>query len=57
MVPLCVDNQANLGNNRVRIKNNHEWSEEQKRGIVEIDHQERGKGKNFMKRIKRRYGI
>ena len=54
VVPLGADNQANLENNRVRITNNREWSEEQKHRIVEIDHQERRKGKNFMKRIKRR---
>ena len=54
VVPLGSDNQANLENNRVRITNNHEWSEEQKHRIVEIDHQERRKGKNFMKCIKRR---
>ena len=54
VVPLGSDNQANLENNRVRITNNHEWSEEQKLRIVEIDHQERRKGKNFMKCIKRR---
>ena len=57
MVPLGADNQANLENNRVRIINNHEWSEEQKLRIVEIDHQERRKGKNFMKRIKRRWDL
>ena len=51
VVPLGADNQANLENNKVRIINNHEWSEEQKLRIVEIDHQERRKGKNFMKRI------
>ena len=54
VVPLGSDNQANLENNRVRITNNHKWSEEQKHRIVEIDHQERRKGKNFMTRIKRR---
>ena len=34
--------------------NNHEWSEEQKRKLVEIDRQERRRGKNFMKRVKAR---
>ena len=52
MVPLGADNQANLENNGVRITNSGEWSEKQKHRIVEIDHQERRKGKNFMKRIK-----
>ena len=28
VVPLGSDNQANLENNRVRITNNHKWSEE-----------------------------
>ena len=34
--------------------NNHEWSEEQKRKLVEIDRQERRRGKNFMNRVKAR---
>ena len=57
VLPLGSDNQANLENNRVRITNNLEWSEEQKHRIVEIDHQERRKGKNFMKRIKKKTGF
>ena len=57
VVPLGADNQANLENNRVRITNNREWSEEQKHRIVEVDHQERRKGKHFMKRIKRRWDL
>ena len=57
MVPLGVDNQANLENNRVRMTNNREWSEEQNHRIVEIDHQERRKGKDFMKLIKRRWDL
>ena len=57
VVPLGSDNQANLQNNRVRITNNHEWSEKQKHRIVEIDHRERRKGKNFMKRIKTRWDL
>ena len=51
VVPFGADNQANLQNNRVRITKNRKWSEEQKHGIVEIDNQERRKGKNFMKSI------
>ena len=54
MVPLGADNQENLQNNRVRITNNREWSEEQKHRIVEIDYQERWKGEHFMKHIKAR---
>ena len=57
VVPLGTDNQENLENDRVRITNNSEWSEEQKYRIVEIDHQERRKRKNFMTRIKRRWGL
>ena len=57
MVPLGADNQVNLENNGECIMNNREWSEEQKHRIVEIDHQERRKGKNFMKRIKRRWDL
>ena len=51
VVPLGADNQTNLKNNRVQ---KYKWSQEQKHRIVEIDHQERRIGKNFMKRIKRR---
>ena len=54
---LGADNQANLQNNRIRIKNNRERSKEQKHRIVEIDHQERRKGKNFMKRIETRWDL
>ena len=57
VVPLGADNQANLENNKVRITSNRDCSEEEKHRIVEIDHQERRKGKNFMKRIKRRWDL
>ena len=57
VVPLGADNQANLENNKVRIMSNRDCSEEEKHRIVEIDHQERRKGKNFMKRIKRRSNL
>ena len=57
MVPLGANNQANLDNNRVRITNNHESSDEQKHRIMDIDHQERRKGKNFMKSVKRRWDL
>ena len=57
VVPLGADIQANLENNRVCVTNNREQSEEQKHRIVEIDHQERRKGKNYMKRIKRRWDL
>ena len=55
VVPVGADNQTNLENNRVRITNNREWTEEQKHRIVKIDHEERLKGRNFMKRIKSRW--
>ena len=35
--------------------NNREWTEEQKRKLVETDRQERNRGKNFMKRVKARW--
>ena len=50
VVLLGSDNQANLQKNRVRLRNNHEWSGEQK-------HEEKRKGKNFMKRIKTRWDL
>ena len=36
------------------MMNNHEWTEEQKRKLVEIDRQERRR-KNFMKSVKARW--
>ena len=57
VVLLGADNQADLENKRVCIMNNREWSEEQKHRRVEIDYQERRKGRNFMKRIKRRWDL
>ena len=54
---MGTDNQANLGNNRVCITTNHEWSAEQKHRIMEIDNQERRKGNNFIKHIKRRWNL
>ena len=53
-VSLGAGIQANLQSNRVHKTNNCKWSGEQKHRIVEIDHQKRKKGKNFMKRIKTR---
>ena len=49
VVPVGADNQMNLENNRVCIMNNREWTKEQKHRIVKIDHEERLKGRNFMK--------
>ena len=39
MVPLSTENQANLQNYRVRIKNNREWSEDQKYTRVETEYE------------------
>ena len=36
---------------------NREWTEEQKRKLVELDRQERRRKKNFMKRAKARWDM
>ena len=41
VIPLGADNEANLENNRVRITNNREWSEEQKHRKKESRKKER----------------
>jgi hypothetical protein len=49
---------ANHNNNdMLNMMNNREWTDEQKYRIVEIDTQERKRGKNFMKRIKSRWEV
>ena len=56
MAQIGAENRENHDNdNIVHIMNNHEWTEEQKRKLVEIDTQERRRGKNFMKRVKARW--
>ena len=40
-------------NNDVHIMNKGEWTNEEKLKIVQINREERQRGKNFMKRIKR----
>ena len=40
-------------NNDVHIMNKGEWTNEEKLKIVQINREERERGKNFMKRIKR----
>ena len=56
VVPSGADREANHdNNNRLRITNNREWTDEQKHGIIEIDTYERRRGENFMKRIKARW--
>ena len=56
MTEIGVENRANHGNDdTVPMMNNHEWTEEQKRKLVEIDRHERGSGKNLMKSVKARW--
>ena len=52
----CDENKATCvqDNNRVHTVNNREWTREEKKRVVQIDREERQKGKNFMKRIKTR---
>ena len=55
---IGAENRANHGSDDiVHIINNREWTEEQKRKLVEIDTQERRRGKNFMKRMKARWDM
>ena len=55
---IGTENRANHKNdNIVHIMNNREWNEEQKRKLIEIDRQERRRGKNFMKRVKARWDM
>ena len=56
MAQIGGENRANHGNdNIVHIMNNREWTEEQKRKLVEIGRQERTRRKNFRKRVKARW--
>ena len=41
--------------NRLHTMNCREWTDEEKKRVVEMDMEERMKGKNFMKRIKERW--
>ena len=53
MAQTGAENRANHDNDDiVHIMNNREWTEEQKRKLVEIDTQERRRGKKFKKRVK-----
>ena len=49
----CRPNHEN--DDIIHVMNNSEWTEEQKRKLVEIDRQERRRGKNFMERGKTRW--
>ena len=52
---ISARNRANQDNDDiVHIMNDCEWTEKQKCKLVEIDRQERRRGKNFMKRVKAR---
>ena len=44
---------SQLHNNDIHIVNKGEWTNEEKLKIVQINREERERGKNFMKRIKR----
>ena len=44
---------SQLHNNDVHIVSKGEWTNEEKLKIVQINREERERGKNFMKRIKR----
>jgi hypothetical protein len=58
VAPIDAENVANhVYNNEVHTINNCEWTDEQKNRIVEIDREERRKGKNCMKRIKVRWEV
>ena len=48
---------SQLHNNNVHIMNKGEWMNKEKLKIVQINKEERQKGKNFMKRIKQRWDI
>ena len=56
MAPLDAENIANhVDDNTVHNMSNRKWTDEQKRRIVEIDEEERKRGRNFMRRIKARW--
>ena len=51
---VSVENVAYHENNNVHRMNNCKWTDEQKHRIIEIDTEERAKGKYFMRRVKER---
>ena len=52
MVQIGAENRENHENDDiVHIMNNHEWVEEQKHNLVEIDRQERRRGKELHEKI------
>ena len=48
---------SRLYNDKVHIMNKGEWTNEEKLKILQINREERQKGKDFMKRIKQRWEI
>ena len=53
-----AENRANhVQYNLVHIMNNKEWTENEKRRIIQINQEERERGKNFMRRIKERWDL
>ena len=48
---------SQLHNDSVHIMNKGEWTNEEKLKIVQINREERQKGKDFMKKIKQRWEI
>ena len=56
VVPNGAENRAHYDNDSIiYIVNSCEWTDEQKHKLVEIDTQERRRGKYFMKRMKERW--
>ena len=56
VAPNDAENRANHDNDDiVHMMNNREWTNEQKHKTVEIDIQERRRGKYFMRRVKERW--
>ena len=48
---------SQLHNNNVHIMKKGEWAYEEKMKMVQINREERQKGKNFMKRMKQQWDI
>ena len=58
VAPNDAENRANHDNDDiVHMMNNCEWTDEEKHKIVEIDIQERRRGKYFMRRVNERWDV
>ena len=56
MMPDGAENRADHDNeNVVHIVNGSEWTEQQQHKVVDIDTEERRRGKGFMQRVKQRW--